>query len=76
MNLSMKASTFCCWMLLSISSPAQDTVSGAELFKRFGADVDAAEINVEEVAPGLHVLFGVGGNVLASIGEQGSADRG
>jgi glyoxylase-like metal-dependent hydrolase (beta-lactamase superfamily II) len=31
----------------------------------------AASITTERVGDGLHVLFGVGGNILASIGEQG-----
>lgn len=42
-----------------------------EMFEAFGWDPDTTEITTEEVAPGRHVLFGLGGNVLASIGEQG-----
>ena len=31
----------------------------------------AAEITIETVTEGRHVLFGRGGNILASIGDQG-----
>ena len=38
----------------------------------FSSNVMAtAEIRVEEIDDGLYVLFGVGGNIAASIGEQG-----
>lgn len=41
-------------------------------FEAFGWDTDEAEISVEELAPGRYVLFGLGGNIFASIGEQGT----
>lgn len=50
---------------------AQDAVSASEAAKRFGMDVDTIEVKIETVAPGRHVLFGAGGNVVASIGNQG-----
>jgi len=34
-------------------------------------DNQAVEVTVEQVAPDLYVLFGVGGNVIVSIGDQG-----
>jgi cyclase len=34
-------------------------------------DYDAVEIRVEKVAEDLYVLFGLGGNVAVSVGEQG-----
>lgn len=49
-----------------------EIISGAELFAHFGADPASQEITTVEVAPGLHVLYGAGGNVLASVGEQGT----
>lgn len=36
-----------------------------------GNDYDVVEIRTEKVADGLYVLFGLGGNVAVSIGEQG-----
>ncbi len=46
-------------------------VERQQMFEAFGWDPETAEITVEEIAPGRYVLFGVGGNILASIGEQG-----
>ncbi len=34
-------------------------------------DYDAVEIRTEKVADGLYVLFGLGGNVAVSVGDQG-----
>jgi cyclase len=50
---------------------AQDRVSVDGFLEASGVDFDTLELKVETVAPGLHVMFGVGGNVAASIGEQG-----
>jgi len=41
-------------------------------FEAFGWDTDQAEITVETLAPGRHVLFGLGGNILVSVGDQGT----
>ena len=37
----------------------------------FGWDFDSTEIVTEKVADGLYVLFGVGGNIGVSLGEDG-----
>lgn len=37
----------------------------------FEAQIAATEVTTQEVGDGLHVLFGVGGAIAASIGEQG-----
>ena len=66
-----RAVNFFCCMLVCISAQAQDVVKSTEAFERFGLDIKTTEIEAKEVAPGLHVLFGAGGNVLVSIGEQG-----
>lgn len=50
---------------------AQNAISNVELWESFGFDFDTAQIRTETVAPGVHVLFGVGGNVIASIGDDG-----
>jgi cyclase len=55
----------------AINGHAQDVVSSADYLEHFGVDVDAIEIDVETLAPGLHVLFGAGGNIAVSIGDQG-----
>lgn len=59
--------------LLTASLPAasHEYLSFDELSAAFSWDFDA-EIRTEEVAPGLTVLFGVGGNVLVSVGDQGT----
>ena len=41
------------------------------LLQGFGWDVDAAEITIEQIADGLYVLFGLGGNIAVSIGPDG-----
>jgi cyclase len=51
---------------------AHEYLSFDELMEAFDTDFDAIEIRSEEVGDGLHVLFGAGGNVLVSIGEQGT----
>ena len=42
-----------------------------EMVAVFGWDFDAAVIEEQEVGAGLYVLFGPGGNVAASIGDDG-----
>jgi cyclase len=58
-------------ILVCISVQAADTVSTSEALERFGFDVKTTEVRVEEVGAGLYVLFGAGGNILVSIGDQG-----
>lgn len=53
------------------AASAHEYLSFEELTAAFGMDLENTDIRSEEVSPGLHVLFGVGGNVLVSIGEQG-----
>ena len=71
MRALLRATNFCCCVLFGVAAQAQDTVNAVEAFERFGVDVDTTEIRIETVAPGLHVLFGAGGNVVVSIGDQG-----
>lgn len=51
--------------------PVPDPLGRAELFSAFGMDLGQVEITTERIAPGLHVLFGAGGNIVVSIGESG-----
>ena len=59
--------------LVALTGPvhAQDESSLDDLMAAFGWDFDTAEIESQEIAEGLHVLFGIGGNIAVSIGEQG-----
>lgn len=58
--------------LTAASTGAQEEeLSLSELLARFGWDFDATPITTEKVGDGLYVLFGVGGNIAASVGEQG-----
>ena len=61
----------CASLFICVVVQAQNTISPAELMSGRGVDFAAAEIRIETVTPGLHVLFGIGGNVAASIGDQG-----
>ena len=58
------------------SQPEQAPMSRDELLAGFGWDVNAAEIRAEKVAEGLHVLFGLGGNIAVSMGGRRRAHRG
>jgi cyclase len=57
--------------VLAIGVQAQTPMSPEESMRFLGIDLSAVEIKVQTVAPGIHVLFGSGGNVAVSIGEQG-----
>ena len=57
-------------LALSVSA-ADDVMTLDELLAGFGWDFDTAEIRTEQVADGLYVLFGIGGNIGVSIGEDG-----
>ncbi len=55
---------------LSVAA-ADDVMTLDELLAGFGWDLETAEIRTEKVADGLYVLFGMGGNIGVSIGEDG-----
>ena len=59
---------------LAIAPPqalAHDLMTLDELMGAFGWDFDSAEITAEQHGDGLYVLFGLGGNIAVSIGEDG-----
>ena len=59
-------------VLLAGAAHAQDEPMSREtLLSTFGWDFDAVEITTEKVDDGLYVLFGAGGNIAVSVGEQG-----
>ncbi len=64
---------FCltCWLLGCAAAHADNRMTLDEMMAAFGWDFDTVVIESQEVGDGLHVLFGPGGNVAASIGEDG-----
>lgn len=57
---------------LAVSVSAADNVMTLDqLLARFGWSFEAAQIRTEKVADGLYVLFGIGGNIGVSIGDDG-----
>ena len=57
-------------LMLSPNLSAHDAISLDDFVAQIGWDFDAP-VTIEEVSPSLHVLFGAGGNVALSVGEQG-----
>ena len=57
--------------LAASTSVAHDTLTLDELSEVFGWDMDNVEVTSESVTDSLHVLFGVGGNIAVSIGDDG-----
>ena len=62
----------CSLVTASFASQAHEYLDFDELMTAFGTDLDTVEITNQEVGPGLYVLFGSGGNILASVGDQGT----
>ena len=58
-------------LLFSAAASAHEATSLDDLLTGWGMNLEEAEVTSETVAPGIHVLFGLGGNVVVSIGEQG-----
>lgn len=50
---------------------ARDPVTLDGLMAAFGWDMDSAEIRLEKIDNGISVLFGLGGNIGVSIGDDG-----
>ncbi|MBY0401670.1 hypothetical protein K2X89_15360 [Myxococcota bacterium] len=62
-----------CLVLLLLAAALPRFASGDEVLtlESIPNDYDAVEIRTENVADGLYVLFGRGGNVAVSVGDQG-----
>lgn len=58
-------------VLLAGSVQAHDVLELDDLLNAFGWNFETAEITVEKLNDGFYVLFGIGGNIAVSIGEQG-----
>jgi len=71
MRAMLRATEIFVCMLAGVTADAQDVMTISEYFEKTGTDLETVEIKTEMVGPGLHVLFGEGGNVVASIGDQG-----
>ncbi len=71
MKAFLRATGVLVLVLAGVAAQPQEVMTGNEFYESRGIDLDAAEIRIETVAPGLHVIFGVGGNVAVSIGDQG-----
>jgi len=58
---------------MSVPAAAHDNVmSFDEMSAAFGWDIETAEIATEKITEGLYVLFGMGGNIVVSIGGDGT----
>ena len=73
----MKAFAIVSGLLFAVSAYSHDGPAIPEptalddLLLAFGMDLDKAEIVSEKVADNLYVLFGAGGNIAVSIGDDG-----
>jgi len=57
---------------LTVPAQAEETLSLEEIGAAFGWDFENGEVTVQTLDEGFHVLFGVGGNIVASVGEDGT----
>ena len=57
--------------MASANHHEEETITLDNLADAFGWDFDATPVLAEKVADGLYVLFGVGGNIGVSIGNDG-----
>ena len=51
---------------------AEETQSLDEMAEAFGWDFENGKVTAETLGDGFHVLFGVGGNIAVSIGQDGT----
>jgi len=58
-------------LILSININAHKYSSFEEISAAFGFDFENIQIQTKEIAPGVYKLVGAGGNIIASIGDQG-----
>jgi glyoxylase-like metal-dependent hydrolase (beta-lactamase superfamily II) len=62
---------FLIFMQGEVKADDHDAMNLGQVAHAFGWNFEEAEIQTEKVAEGLYVLFGVGGNIAASIGDDG-----
>lgn len=58
-------------LLIGAEAGAHDLATLDELATEFGWDFQGTQIRTEKVGENLYVLFGVGGNIAVSVGEDG-----
>lgn len=58
-------------VLGAASASANEPLSLDGITAHFGWDLAATEITTQKIDDGLYVLFGAGGNIAASVGDQG-----
>tara|TARA_Y100000588_G_scaffold389837_1_gene493656 strand:- start:1467 stop:2360 length:894 start_codon:yes stop_codon:yes gene_type:complete len=58
-------------LVLSLPAIAHEYLSLDDVLVAFGLDIENTEVRSEALAPGIYNLRGVGGNIVASIGDQG-----
>jgi cyclase len=62
---------FLIFMQGAVKADDHDAMNLGQVAHAFGWNFEEAEIQTEKVAEGLYVLLGVGGNIAASIGDDG-----
>lgn len=67
----MKQLMIAALLLAGVSSAAESPLTLDELLNEFEWSFESAEIKTQKVGKGLYVLFGLGGNIGVSVGEQG-----
>lgn len=58
--------------IMTTPAVAEEALSLEALGEAFGWNFETAQITVETLGDGFHVLFGVGGNIAVSIGDDGT----
>ncbi|MFT7525942.1 MAG: cyclase [Arenicella sp.] len=56
----------------TIAKSHDNVMSFAQMSKAFGWDFEKTQITTQELADGMFVMFGVGGNILVSVGDDGT----
>ena len=66
-----KTMVLACLLASSSTAMAHEAMNLEDLLSGWNIDLASAQVSSQELAPGIHALFGAGGNVVASIGDQG-----
>jgi glyoxylase-like metal-dependent hydrolase (beta-lactamase superfamily II) len=67
----MRSATIVALVILARPVAADEPMNLDQLMQAFGWNFEQTEINAQKLGDGLHLLFGVGGNVAVSLGEDG-----
>ena len=69
--LALAVASACAQETQDEAAASDEPLNLEQLLTMFNWDLEAVEITSEQVGDGLHVLFGAGGNIAVSVGEQG-----